>query len=344
MSTKASRKLAKKKKLTTWRPQVGELQLFDVPDSQRDHVRQRLYDTNALANVVVKKADCWNIAQTVVLNAQDDNIKYVEGAWEHLHTDKKRYASAKPHGWVTVDGYVVDLPQEFLTREDSTLMVEREAEHEFSYVEVNQLREEEFGDSDDWQVFTPYLWEQNGGVVPERLNQEHDDIETQVAVWEERNSYVYNTAFDPAITRLITRLETENKTSVRQAVPDGMHKVFYCPDHKENDPICKLHTAFDEAGFHVTSCSCCDEVGYAAHEADCSDASYTRAIDMFKQVEENIKGIPELHADLKGVRDSIKHTLREKSWPLYSPKAFTFETRIEPTNQVAQDTLEHTHA
>ena len=107
-----------------WYPKSSELQLPDVPVEAREQVRTRLEPV--LANlrdydgirVGVKKGMCWEVAQAIMLTANDAGFTYVEGAWQH--PDGKRYASPVPHGWVNVDGHRVDLINEFFLKFDNS--------------------------------------------------------------------------------------------------------------------------------------------------------------------------------------------------------------------------------
>ena len=99
----------KRKQVEVWHPKAHNLQLPHVPPEARQAIRKKL--SPWLANlkdydgqrVGVKVGDCWNIAQSLTLTAQDDTVQYVEGVW----------SDCQQHGWNLIDGYVVDLVDEF---------------------------------------------------------------------------------------------------------------------------------------------------------------------------------------------------------------------------------------
>jgi hypothetical protein len=233
MSTKSSRKLKAEKtqqKLESWKPNASEIQLFDVPAEQRELVRTRLkpflnglktvasyFDTERTP-LVVRGRDCWETAQALVLHAMDPGIVYVEGAWKHL---PEKHASSAPHGWVTVDGYTVDLVQEFYARRDGSCEIEREPLRTFTHVELEKV----LGDIGDWEPVSPLLWAKNKNnwkKLPARFKKivnfdERPDgtygtdaqRAEQSTLDDELNSLVFKLAYDSAVAKLNARLEAE---------------------------------------------------------------------------------------------------------------------------------------
>ncbi len=296
----------------------GSAELREYQKHRRNHLAHLALESR----LGIKAQDGWHVAQSLALAAKGGAV-YVEGAWEHLH-GKLEYTSPAPHGWVTVDGYIVDLSAEFLARRSGNTItsIEYEPLRAFSYDELKTV----LADFGDWEVLTPYLWEQEGGVVPERLNEEFDEIAEQTEIWEERASFVHDTAFKPVLDKLSARLIAEGLAKPPRVVDPNMREAFDIPKHEEGTPICKLHTAFDEAGFCIHRCNCgsCENVGYTTH------ASADETIQMLDKVAAAIEDVPELAGDFEQINQTMLDVARDGDMGLYSPKAFTFEVRLEP--------------
>jgi hypothetical protein len=108
-----------------WYPTADELTLPDVPAEYRERIRSRIAPWIASMRHVddderipIKIGDCWHIAQAFVLTAASPDVKYVEGVWNPLRNCASDQCECcrepKPHGWATVEGFVICLPSEFL--------------------------------------------------------------------------------------------------------------------------------------------------------------------------------------------------------------------------------------
>ena len=148
--SRESSKYARREAVELWKPKAHELQLPHVPPEERRAIRKKLspilailhdYDDNPVG---VKFGDCWNIAQSLTLTAQDADIQYVEGAW----------AWGTPHGWNLVNGYVVDLVDERTMWEGREAERFREPLNVYSYREVNSFYEDYFG---GWEIMSVHL-------------------------------------------------------------------------------------------------------------------------------------------------------------------------------------------
>lgn len=300
-----------------WYPKASDLQLPEVPADNREQVRARLepvlarlssvesiMDGDSVSRLSIKASDCWNVSQSLVLTAKDPDILYVEGAWDFV--EKDRYASAAPHGWNLVDGYVVDLSRELYLRQGHAYSVEREPLRQFTHEEVSEL----LGDFGDWAPLMDILWAR-----------EHID---DIGKSEDEAQSFHDAAFSPVVTQLTARLETSDKVKIR---PDAsLVTVCRVPEHEAGTPTCILHTAFDEAGFQITTCPCCDKAGYLKPD----HASVMWAIEHLQQVARVIKDVKGLRENHLQLQKFIRERLREKDMPLYQPKAFAFIVTYEP--------------
>jgi hypothetical protein len=317
-----------------WYPKASDLKLPDVRADKREQVRARLKpilarltpvdiilnEADSDVRLAVTKGDCWRVHQSLVLTAADPGICYIEGAWQSLTSEKKVYADPSPHAWTLVDGYIVDLSNEFLIRRDGPReQVEREPLREFTYTEVRQVLE----DLGDWEPLMNVLW---SGTLPEEL-QEKDGEPFDAAKFDKQQDFMHQDAYKPATERLAARLEQEGKVKVRVPVDPSLARVYRVPDHEDGTAICKLATAFGEAGFRISSCRCCDDVGYAAPD----NTTFLWTVEHLQKVSRAIKGIKGLSEDYKQVQTFIKNAIRDKqSMPLFEPKAFKFEVHYEP--------------
>jgi hypothetical protein len=99
-----------------WYPAADDLPLLHIPKDVRPQLRERLAPWLAklthlggdTERVGVQQGRCYRVAQALVLTAKDPDVKYVEGFW----------GCGASHAWTTVDGYRVDLVQEFYTWRD----------------------------------------------------------------------------------------------------------------------------------------------------------------------------------------------------------------------------------
>jgi len=100
-----------------WHPAAADLQLPDVPEKDREAVRQFLAPVLRQMRHRVKGGDCYATAKALMLTANDPRVHYVEGVWTRDKTsvyyieDKERVPA--PHAWNLVDGHLVDLVAEF---------------------------------------------------------------------------------------------------------------------------------------------------------------------------------------------------------------------------------------
>ena len=190
-----SSKYARRGAVELWQPKAHELQLPHVPPEERRAIRKKLSPILAILHdhdgnpVGVKFGECWNIAQSLTLTAQDADIQYVEGVWA---------TGCQPHGWNMVNGYVVDLVDERFMWEGSEVERLREPLKVYSFQEVKSFYDDFFG---CWEIMTTYLGE----------NFPDDDFEPP-EIEEAYNAYCsvwIRSVFWSAIERLIARLSPE---------------------------------------------------------------------------------------------------------------------------------------
>jgi hypothetical protein len=94
---------------------AASLLLPKVPDHAKEEVRRFLKP--CLSSVVCQRqpdggGDCWNIAQQLMMAANSPRVCYVEGVYDDVRGYYDEDFPPPPHGWNTVDGYIVDLPLE----------------------------------------------------------------------------------------------------------------------------------------------------------------------------------------------------------------------------------------
>jgi hypothetical protein len=174
----------RRNEVEVWHPKAHNLQLPHVPPEARQAIRKKL--SPWLANlkdydgqrVGVKFGDCWNIAQALTLTAMNESVQYVEGVWsEHCAS----------HGWNLIDGYVVDLVDEFRIWQGSDAERLRESLNVYTVEDVKQFYEDGYpvGDMTTTLSFPCFEFQLPVGVI-------------------------YRIAFWPAIEKLLSRLSEDD--------------------------------------------------------------------------------------------------------------------------------------
>jgi hypothetical protein len=323
MSTRADRKRRAAKKAqqeAKWYPTAAELQLPQVPAELREQIRARIapwlaglhdYDGNRLAVVA---GDCWNAAQSFVLTANDPGVLYVEGSWETTGPNKKGPTPVH-HGWMTVDGYIVDLMDERFRHAGEW------TDEESHYEPLNTYTCEEVQDFYD----EVGCWEIISVVTCPSIEEQGDEYD------DEYFTRINDSVFKPATERLEARLIAAGKIKPPLVIDPSMQMMFYVPEHEDGSPTCVLHQAFEAVDFSYDYCPGCEKGGYVVFKK-----SFAQEVKMWKSVIAAIKDTPELHEDLKAIQDVLRTVLRtQKSALNYHPRAFDFETRIEPREKEA---------
>jgi len=130
---------------TIWYPTADDLLLLKVPKRQRPRIRERLRPWLASlrhaatgASVGVIPGYCFEVAQALVMTAQDAGVQYIEGVYIDpwiLKRDKS--VNSEAHAWVTVDGFYADLMDELMAKKSgSTRGREYEQYHVYTHQEV----------------------------------------------------------------------------------------------------------------------------------------------------------------------------------------------------------------
>jgi hypothetical protein len=101
-----------------WHPAAADLQLPDVPERDREAVRQFLSPVLQQIRHRIKGGDCYMTAKALMFTADDPRVQYVEGVWTrdkasgyYIGEDEERVPT--PHAWNLVDGHLVDLVAEY---------------------------------------------------------------------------------------------------------------------------------------------------------------------------------------------------------------------------------------
>src|SRR6266446_5634257 len=88
-------RLRHRQSLQVWYPRARDLQLPDIPSSERAEVRQIL---GWLGKFPVHAGTCWGTAQAVALVAHDPRVQYVEGvSWNVKRTEAGLYVPMFQH-------------------------------------------------------------------------------------------------------------------------------------------------------------------------------------------------------------------------------------------------------
>jgi hypothetical protein len=221
---------------TIWFPTADDLGLFYVPEDLRPALRKRLEpwlvkmrhpmslhdDYFNDTRLGVQGGHCWNVAQSLLLAANDLNVTLVEGVWMRPYELEEGLQPA-PHTWCMVDGCRVDLVGEFYSwnSDDSEWEYEPLAEYTVAqFMKVCGAGTNDDGVSPEGFNISSYLWGQNGGweSLPEHLTkdipftklssglygtpEEHQAYDKQIA---ECGDYVNAIVFKPAIDRMTAR-------------------------------------------------------------------------------------------------------------------------------------------
>jgi hypothetical protein len=203
---KALRKEAdRRRKTEKWYPSASDLTLPDVPLEHRERIRARIapwletmkhvYDDK---RVPVKAGDCWHIAQAFVLTAASPDVKYVEGVWNPLRSCASDQCECcrepKPHGWATVEGYIICLPSEFLRWQGDT---NRYSLYEIANVYTYEELVEQVDEAGMWDILSQRL----GDFQYE----ETDDKEENLKHLDEQSEH----AFGPVVERFKQRFQSD---------------------------------------------------------------------------------------------------------------------------------------
>jgi hypothetical protein len=110
--------------------------------------------------------------------AKDDRIQYAKGSWLNHARDCGCYGIIH-HGWNTVDGYVVDLSEEYYNwlDPDDKPAPERASHTIFTYDEVGDYYDNYVGefDPDAWNIISREYWLSDGGLemLPAHLKEKN---------------------------------------------------------------------------------------------------------------------------------------------------------------------------
>lgn len=193
-----------------WYPTAAELQLPQAAAELREQIRARLapwladlrdYDGNRLA---VEAKECWKTSQCLTLTANDPGVKYVEGVYYNESSDNEPvYLAFHEHGWVTVDGHIVDL-----TAERRRVTGEC-ADARYHYEPLNVYTSEEILRFYDTH---PKAAKNKGGDISALLSGVLEKISpTPGETLDQLLARVYAYVFEPAQERLIARVTAAGK-------------------------------------------------------------------------------------------------------------------------------------
>jgi hypothetical protein len=85
---------------------ASHLKLIDVPDHARENVRAFL--APFLQSILIGEGECEYTSRLLTQTAKSPRVEYIEGVWSN-----SRMLAPASHFWNTVDGYVVDLTEEY---------------------------------------------------------------------------------------------------------------------------------------------------------------------------------------------------------------------------------------
>src|ERR1700691_842519 len=121
--------------------------------------------------------------------------------------------------------------------------------------------------------------------------------------------------------RTALKLVTGSKPKSKLKGQPSTHFHVDVEQHEEGSPICILHTAFDDAGFYLDTCSCPDKVCRNAGFGIPDDVSFSKSIEMFRKVRAAIQDVPQLAKDVKFIDETILDVHRTGGFYLYKPKS-----------------------
>lgn len=195
-----------------WYPTADMLSLPYVPEDARSQIRSLLAGT--LAEMKARKfpivrGQCWRTSQILTMVAKSERVQYVEGVWKNCDC----CGSVIHHAWNIVNGYIVDLSEEFYVWQDpdDKPAPEREPHTIFKFEEVAEYYDNYVGefDPDAWDIISREYWLCDGG-----LNALPSHLQEKKWNWsDEEYGEVNAVHFKPAFERLQARVT--NTASVR---------------------------------------------------------------------------------------------------------------------------------
>src|SRR6266404_2349165 len=176
-----------------WFPSANDLPLLHVPEDARPVLRKRIdawlrrmvhclsiqddsFDGKRLG---IQGGKCWEVAQSLVMTANDPNVKLVEGVWIRPNELEEKDHQPAPHTWAMVDGYRVDLIGEFYCWRNDDCEWLYEPLAEYTYADLSKLfgmgpNNERYA-AEGFDISTVMWWKQRGydeSFLPEHLRSE----------------------------------------------------------------------------------------------------------------------------------------------------------------------------